>query len=448
VEQVLQNFIKALRSSGVRISVSETLDAMKSTEFIGYSDREILKDSLSATLAKSVQETEIFETCFDRFFVLDEFSKQDEDVPQAPQVEPAEIDFPLTQMILSGDNMGLSASMRQAAQEVELTGIRFFTQKSLYVQRILQGMGIEGLDRDIKTLSQENTQSSAQKARALRDGRNYLFESVRDFVERQFPLYSGSATKEIIEKYLRSVRLSNLEQHDYHRMQAIIKKIVKRLNDLHSRRKKTSKRGCLELKKTLRENVANQGLLFNLHWKTKNIDRPDLVVLCDVSRSVEMIARFMLLFLYGLNESMVKIRSFIFCSNLIDVSDVFEEYGVEETLVKLQKGVGLGIRLGRTDYGQAFQDFKEEWLDTVTNKTTVMILGDARNNYGDPQTEILKLLKLRSKRLIWLNPEPPSFWGIGDSEMRKYQPLCFLARECSTVRHLERVVDFLLKTRR
>ena len=136
------------------------------------------------------------------------------------------------------------------------------------------------------------------------------------------------------------------------------------------------------------------------------------MVLCDVSRSVQTVARFMLLFLYGLNEEVAKIRSFIFCSNLVEVSHIFEEYPVEEALVRLQRGVGLGIFLGRTDYGQSLLDFKEKWLDVVNNKTTVLILGDARNNYGNPQTDILKLIHERNKKHIWLNPESPSFWGI------------------------------------
>ena len=168
------------------------------------------------------------------------------------------------------------------------------------------------------------------------------------------------------------------------------------------------------------------------------------MILCDVSRSVEAVARFMLLFLYCLNEEVAKIRSYIFCSNLVCVSAIFEGFGVDEALERLQRGVGLEIRFGRTDYGRAFEDFREQWLHQVTNRTTILILGDARNNYGDPRTDILSLLHERARRLIWLNPEPPNFWGTGDSEMRRYLPYCYLARECSTVNHLQRVVDYLL----
>jgi uncharacterized protein with von Willebrand factor type A (vWA) domain len=257
-------------------------------------------------------------------------------------------------------------------------------------------MGMEGLDRDIRLLGQRPGEAAGQRKEALRVARAFLYENVRDFVEQQYRLFSGTATEEMMERYLRNLRLSNLEQQDFHRMQNIIRKMVKRLNDLHSRRKRRADRGCLDLKRTLRENLAYQGLLFDPQWKRKKVDRPDIVAICDVSRSVEAYARFMLLFLYGLSEAVAKIRSFIFCSNLTEVSHVFEECGVEETLARLQKGVGLGIMLGRTDYGQAWRDFKAKGLEAVTKKTTVIVLGDGRNNYGDPETGIFKLIHRRA----------------------------------------------------
>ncbi|MCP4665602.1 MAG: VWA domain-containing protein [Deltaproteobacteria bacterium] len=446
MEHVLHDMIIALRSSGVRISPSETMDAMHAARLMGYADRQILKDSLSAALAKTQGEKEIFETCFDRFFSLDGFSDAESHPSPVPIVEPHPEDAPLTQMLLFGDNAGLSMSMREAAQAIDMKGIRFFTQKSLYIQQILKGMGIEGVERDIRRISKEGVSSSEQKAMVLKGAKDFLFEGVRDFVEQQFSLFAASATEEIMEKYLRGVRLSNLEHRDFHRMQTIVRKMVKRLNNLHSRRRKTSKRGSLDFKKTLRTNIASQGVLFKLRWKARRIDRPDIVAICDISRSVEAVARFMLLFLHSLSEAVARIRSFVFCSNLVEVSHVFEEHPVEEALERLQKGVGLGVILGRTDYGQAFRDFKGHWLDEVTKKTTVLILGDGRNNYGDPQTDILKLIRERSKTLIWLNPEPPSFWGIGDSEMKRYLPCCYLVKECSTVNHLQRLVDLLLRT--
>jgi len=446
MEQVLLDLIVALRGSGIRISPSESMDAMRAAALVGYEDRMILQDSLSAALAKSRHEKELFKACFDSYFSFDGFSNPEEESSFPSATNPEAQDSPLTEILLSGDNTRLSISMREAAKKEKLSEIYFFTQKSLYVQRILKGMGLEGLNRDIESLSINGSAPTQQRAGALKKGRELLFEKVKDFVEQQFSLFAASATEEILDKYLKEMKLSNLEQRDFHRMHAIIKRMVKPINDYHSRRRKRAKRGSLDLKATLRENIAYQGLIFKPQWKTKKIDRPDMVVLCDVSRSVETVARFMLLFLYSLNEEVAKISSFIFCSNLVEVSHLFDKYDVDEALVRLQKGVGLGLNLGRTDYGQAFRDFKENWLDKVTNKTTVLILGDARNNYGNPETGILSLLHKRGKRVIWLNPESPPFWGTDDSEMKKYLPFCSIARECSSVKHLERVVGFLLRT--
>jgi uncharacterized protein with von Willebrand factor type A (vWA) domain len=258
MEHVVQNLITALRGSGVRISVSESIDAISALVLVGYDNRQVLKDSLSVTLAKSRHEKSLFDSCFDRFFSLDDFKDSETDTVSTADLNPAEDDSTLTWMLLTGDNAGLSLSMREAAQEIDISTIRFFTQKGLYIQRILLGMGQEGLDSDIQRYSRENDRFTQLKVRTLKQAKDLLFENVRSFVEKQFSLFAGSATEELLERYLRSVRLSNLEQQDFQRMQMIIKKMVKRLNALHSRRKKTSKKGVLDLKKTLRENVAYQ----------------------------------------------------------------------------------------------------------------------------------------------------------------------------------------------
>ena len=446
MEHVLCDLIVALRGSGVRISPSETMDALQAASLVGLQERSVLRDALSVALAKSRAEKEILAACFDQFFSLDGFVAPGvESPPVSSAAAPDRLDSPLARMLLSGDPAGLSMAMREAADKAEITGIFFFTQKSLYIQRILRGMGLEGLDRDILRLSREDGEASQQKAGALRAGKEFLFEQVRDFVERQYAMYAASAREAIMDRYLREMKLSNLEQRDYERMHRIIQRMVKSLNDAHSRRKRGARRGILDLKKTLRENIAFQGLIFAPRWKAKKIDRPDMMALCDISRSVEAVSRFMLLFLYSLNEEIAKIRSFIFCSNMAEVSHIFEAYGVDEALMRLQKGTGLGVDLGRTDYGQAFRDFKENCLERIGRRTTVLILGDARNNYGAPETGIMSLIHKRARRVIWLNPESPPFWGTGDSEMKRYLPFCTLARECSSVNHLERVVGFLVR---
>jgi len=306
-------------------------------------------------------------------------------------------------------------------------------------------MGLAGLDHDIEMAHGKDRPASQRRAKILELARSRLFENVKSFVGRQYTLFAGSSTEGALEEYLRNARLSELEERDFHRMYSIIQKMLKHLNSLYARRRKTSKRGQLNFKRTLRANIAFDGLLFDRRWKAKKIDRPDIIVLCDVSRSVNAVVRFLLLFLYGLNQTLVKIRSFIFCSNLVEVTGILDSGLVGEALARMLSGAETGVLMGLTDYGEVFREFEEKWLDTVTGKTSVIILGDARNNYGDPQTEVLKTIYRRCKRLIWLNPESRSIWGTGDSEMNRYSPFCHLAKECNTLRHLERVVHALLQ---
>ena len=443
MDQILEDFIFALRGSGIRISISESTDAMRAVELMGYGDREVLKDALSAALAKSEAEKEVFEECFERFFAFDAFSSRETDSagPFEPDLD-TQVSL-LTQMLLSGDNAGISVAMSNAARQVDISSIKFFTQKGLYIQRIMQQMGLEGLNRDIKRFAQEDMKERAKRLEAAKEA---LFETVRDYVERQYDLFASSATEEMIEQYLRNIGLSNVEERDFHRMRVIVQKMTKRLNTLYSRRRKKANRGMLDFKNTLRKNISYGGLLFEPKWKKRKIDRPDVVAICDVSRSVKAVSRFLLLFLYSLNEILERIRTFIFCTNLIEITHVFDEYSVEEAVAKIDTGTGLDVIMGRTDYGGALVDFKQSYLDTVTEKTTVLILGDARNNYGDPRTEILREIKERSRRLIWLNPESEPFWATGDSEMKKYLPHCDLVRKCNTLTHLERLVEVLMRT--
>ena len=98
-----------------------------------------------------------------------------------------------------------------------------------------------------------------------------------------------------------------------------------------------------------------------------------------------------------------------------------------------------------TDYGKSLEDFREGWLEDVDKRTTVVILGDGRSNNTDPRSDILKEIAERSKRVLWLNPEPPPLWGTGDSEIYRYKPYCNIVKECNTINHLERMVDTILK---
>lgn len=448
MDRVLSDFIISLRHAGVRISISETLDALQSVRLVGYEDHKTLSDALSATVAKSAREKEIFARCFAHFFSLDYFDRDEAFHGSSRTAVRPETDSALVEMLMAGDRTALIMAMQEAARAVNLTGIQFFTQRSPYTMRILNLMGVQGLDGMIGRLQAEGAPAASGQAAALEKARIFLADNVRRYVDQQLDLNMPSALQDLLASHLRYAKLSMLEQQHLQDIQDIIRRMVKRLNDLHSRRRKDARRGQLDFKKTLRKNVTYQGFLFDPKWKKRKVDRPDLVVICDISRSVMRTVRFLLMFLYGLNKAIARIRTFVLCSNLIEVTAVFDVYPVEAAIEKIRMGEGLPILMGRTDYDQSFRDFRANYLDSVSRRTTVLILGDARNNYAEAQTGILKMIYERSKRLIWLNPETPSFWGTGDSEMNKYRPFCSIVKECNTLHHLEGVVTSLVHRRR
>ena len=171
---------------------------MNAVELIGYQDRDILKHALSSTLAKADHEKAIFDACFERYFSADEFKDSISTELKPAEIQPDTLDSPLTIMLLSGDQAGLSMAMRDAARDVDIGGIRFFTQKGLYAQRILKGMGLEDLDRDIKRLRSDTREASIEKATYLAEAKERLFSTVRDFIEQQFSLFSSADTEELM----------------------------------------------------------------------------------------------------------------------------------------------------------------------------------------------------------------------------------------------------------
>ena len=439
MRQTLEDFFKALRSAEVNISVVESLDAMHAVRLIGLNHRETLKSALSLCLAKSFEDKERFNKCFDRFFSFHHFQTQNAEAEDTEgQYDP--MDSELAKMLLEKDKERLAYTMQKAAKAVDITHIWFFTQKGIYINRILKQMGVDGLNAEIARLETGKNFASGQ-AGALRKAADYLQEEVRDFVEKQLALYGKAATTEMIEEYLKGLKLSNIEERNFAYMHEIVRKMAKRLSSIHARKRKLENHGVLDFRRTLRHNLAYDGLLFETYWKKKTANRPRVMAICDVSRSVRPFSRFLLLFLYSLNEVIADIKSYAFVNRLVEVSPLFETYPVEQAIDKILSEIGFGL----TDYGQVLLDLKCDHLEKIDKRTTIIILGDGRNNYGYPQTQIMKRLYQRCKKILWLNPEPKTFWNTGDSEMKQYAPYCHIVKECNTIKHLENMVSNLLR---
>ena len=446
MQQTLENFLRALRAMDVRVSPAEAIDAHCTVDSVGYSDRTLLKDSLCIALAKSEEEVERFDECFDIFFTRDEFrNREEEDESEGLSDTENEMlgEQPLAEMLLGGSETEMAQAMEQAANEAGVANIRFSTQRGLFTRRILDRMGLRDLERLIASLNrQEGDEAAADMAGRLEQGRGYLFEEVRQYIDRQFNLYARNAGEELREEFLAKTNLSSIERRDFDRMHRIVRRMAKKLATRYARRRKHTKRGVLDVRRTLRKSMPHGGIPFETVWKQTKIERPRIVVIVDVSQSVAAAARFLLLFLYSLHEVIATLRAFAFSSHLIEVSDILKERDVEEAIPEILEKIGFRS----TDYGRALEDFEDLHMDALDRHTTVIILGDGRSNDTDPRMDLMRQIHDRAKSVIWLNPEPEPFWGTGDSEMHRYRTFCHVAKTCSTVQDLERVVDDVMKT--
>jgi hypothetical protein len=307
---------------------------------------------------------------------------------------------------------------------------------------MMEHMGLRELQEEISELRKMGGGRQINLADRLKKARDVLREQVRDYVERQFFLHADETGKQLREELLKKVKLSNLEKRNFKDVQDVVFKMAKKLISIHSKRRKTFKRGQLDVRKTLRHNMQYDGMLFDIRWKSSKVDRPKVMAICDVSGSVSNYSRFLLMFLYSLADILPKVRSFAFSSDLGEVTQLFEYSTLEDAIAKTMRDYGAGS----TDYGQMLMDFKKMCMDDVNNKTTIIILGDGRNNYGEAKAEILREIYDKCQRLIWLNPEPRMSWTVGDAEMKKYAPSCHQADVCNSLLHLERVVSNLLRS--
>ena len=499
---MIADFIRILRAADIQVSPAEAIDAAAVIEEIGIGERRLLKHALGHTLAKTQFEKQSFDECFDIYFKLLEMdlgeatptsdSGEAPDEPDAPSRDSAgdatdasddadgeegeaqegqpgdqpgaptgeakkaskkpgepgrdetgegETDTQrasLVDMLTQKDQAALQAAISEAAQKVGLADAKLFTQQGMFSRRIMESMGLAQLDAHIRQL-EENGESG--KADGLREGRGQLFEAVFDFVERQIAMRTKNAGRLLREDALSRIRLSNLDRSDMKIMRGLIQRLAKRLASRHSRQRKKSRRGMLDIRRTMRRNVAYDGNLFELSWRRTKVERPKLFVLCDVSGSVAAVSQFFLMFLYSLDEVMPKTRSFVFSNRAGEISDMMRDGDMDQVMEQALREFGGGS----TDYGMSMMDFAEATLDTIDHRTTVMILGDARSNYGDPGHLVLKEMHERARRVIWLNPEGESSWGTGDSEMKRLGVYCTHKQVCNSVKHVERVLDDLLR---
>jgi hypothetical protein len=272
-------------------------------------------------------------------------------------------------------------------------------------------------------------------------------DSARRLLTRDRRAYAGSADKNISYRqrldHLGEIHFASLTKKEVETMREVIEQLVRRLKDTVSRRYARQKRGVLDIKKTLRRAAGYQGIPLELFYRNRPLRKAKIVALCDVSGSVWSAVRFMLNMLYSLQECFTQVRSFVFVAGLDEVTNVFDDHEINLAIEKVLKEAKIEYNAA-TDYGLTFRQFKNRYMDILNKKTSLIIIGDGRTNYANPEERILEEMRERSRRVIWLNPETQYFWYTGDSEMRTYMEYCNEVRPCQNLNQLLGFIESLV----
>jgi len=468
MQKKIIEFTNLLRKSGIRVSVSEAIDAFNALDEISLDDRELFRNAMRTSMVKRGDEIATYDELFDLFWsgfydnlknafgdMEGELGEMGIDLEQllsqiAELMRNMDGDLDLgelAQAMLTQDLAQLENLIRQAAEQAGSQRIENMLQVGFFSRRTTEQLGMEGAGQQLEGLLERMREQGmgddavAQMQELIRKLMETVRRSVRNFTERELQQQNHNYMEKFRREMLTEKSFYHLTEDEILRMREVVTRLAQRIKNILSIRKKRQKRGKLDLHQTLRRNMARGGIPFEVIYKTRRKDRPKLVIMCDVSSSVANVSRFMLQFMYSLQEAFTKIRCYVFVAELGEVTDVFHNGDVSSAVEKALEGGDVINVYTRSNFGYAFHEFWKNHLSAVDNKTTVIILGDARNNYNDARAWCVRDIQNKAKNLVWLNPESPSAWGFGDSVMDRYMPYCDVVEECRNLRQLSKVVD-------
>src|SRR6266545_223557 len=446
MEERIIEFSGVLRRNGIRVSLSENMDAFRALELIGIGDPLLFRNALRTTLVKRAGDLKPFDELFDFYFLgigqaLDALDRRImEELGLTPEqfqemlekiqrlLKEMEGDLSeLTKALLNNNRGEIERLLRDAIQkEMEnRTPDSFrFTPYTRMAARLQLDRTQSEIER-FKAMLQMLGETSEDLQKVMR----YLDERMRDLNRLLREIIQQEQRKKGFEPRDSSQRSSLADksfafytEDDIRRMNDAVARLAQRLKNRLSVRRKKATRGRFDVKKTLRKNLQYGGVPFNIQLDRRKKTKPQVMVLCDISDSVLNASRFMLQFVYSIQDLYTKVRSFVFVAEIGEVTKLFEE----------------------NDIQTAVEQFYKNFFAAVNSKTTVLIIGDGRNNYNRPNDWVLREIQQKAKQLIWLNPESRMTWGIGDSEMPRYTPYCHAAEECRSINQLYKIVDLIV----
>ena len=473
---LMAGFITELRAAGLPVSLTENLDAMEAITHIPLEDRETFKYALGATLVKNASHWRSFETVFEVYFSLrgpqyavgkldeaDEFSRdmQDEAKLRGDQkgaggsmdgMTPEEMMAMVYQALMNGDDAMMRALARQAVSKFAGMEPGRPVGGTYYLYRTLRNLDLDNMldklmDAQKEQLGGEMTPLEERLEKDEFDDRIEKFKKeIEAEIRRRLVADRGA---EAMAKTLRKplpedVDFMHASRDEMGNLKKALGPLARKLQARLARKRKHERRGPLDFRATVRHSLSYGGVPAEPKFKYPRPSKPELMVVADISGSVAAFARFTLMLVYAIQNQFSKVRSFVFIDGIDEVTDYFKGVDdVTEAVHRVNTEADVVWVDGHSDYGHAFEVFWEKWGQQIGPKTTVLLLGDARNNYHASQSWVVKEIRAKARHVYWLNPEPKSYWNTGDSIVGEYGTHTDGVYECRNLRQLEGFVEKL-----
>lgn len=439
INRKLFDFIEVLRDANIIISADEVISVFTALPEITAEDKEIFRQTLKTTLVKDYTDIPVFNRCFDSFFSSRERFFDGMDISSLSNLRdgiPAEIIEDMNDMLDKFlDSIDPAFLMERSEDEIMKLFLDELPESSS------GGGGGMSLFRS-RGGTGGSFQSKGEDGEAAEVDIDAMMDLLRNMMGLRLSKRKIGKELRNREDFLLNKFIYQLTPDEIREMRELVNRFGQKLKSRISLRKKRVKRGGIDIKRTFRTNLQYGGIPFKLFYKNKKIDRPQLVVMCDVSRSVNQYSRFMLLLTYSLQSLFSKVRTFAFISNMVEITDLFKEMDPERAINSMFTDVNFTYGWG-SNYGRCFDQFIENYSDALTRKTSVLVLGDARNNDNDPGIQSFRKIQERSRNLFWLNPDKRHLWDWNDSIASLYGSCCKEMKEVNNFLDLSEFIDKL-----
>jgi uncharacterized protein with von Willebrand factor type A (vWA) domain len=476
--ELLNGFVVELRNAGLPVSLTENLDAMEAVQHIPVDDREAFKYALGATLVKNNAHWRAFETVFEVYFslrgpeyrLLDADQSELDELWREMQEQAAEgegrgaagggldaltaeeIAHLLMQALLGGDQAMMRAMARQAVQRFAGMEPGRPVGGTYYLYRTLRNLDLDGLLEQLMEASRQTAEGglTSLEERLEREEFQDRIEQFKAEVEAEIRRrLVADRGAEAMAKTLRKplpedVEFMHATRDEMQMLRKALYPLTRKLAARLARKRRHGRKGPLDFRNTVRHSLSYGGVPAEPKFKYPRPAKPELIVVADISGSVAAFARFTLMLVYAIQHQFSKVRSFVFIDGIDEVTDYFKQTeDVGEAIHRINTEADVVWVDGHSDYGHAFEVFWQRWGKDVGPKSTVLLLGDARNNYHASQSWVVKEMATKARHVYWLNPEPRSYWNTGDSIVGEYATHVDGLFECRNLRQLEGFVEKL-----